>query len=90
MESSQKDYYLRERIKAIKEELGDGQGADVEKLKEEFSKDRYPENIKAKANEEIRRLDMTSTASGEYGMIRTYLDWLISIPWTEKVSMKLI
>lgn len=84
VESSQKDYYLRERIKAIKEELGDGQGADVEKLKEEFSKDRYPENIKAKANEEIRRLDMTSTASGEYGMIRTYLDWLISIPWTEK------
>ena len=50
VESSQKDYYLRERIKAIKEELGDGQGADVEKLKEEFSKDRYPENIKAKAN----------------------------------------
>lgn len=84
VESSQKDYYLRERIKAIKEELGDGQGADVEKLKEEFSIDRYPENIKAKANEEIRRLDMTSTASGEYGMIRTYLDWLISIPWTEK------
>lgn len=84
VESSQKDYYLRERIKAIKEELGDGQGADVEKLKEEFSKDRYPENIKTKANEEIRRLDMTSTASGEYGMIRTYLDWLISIPWTEK------
>lgn len=84
VESSQKDYYLRERIKAIKEELGDGQGADVEKLKEEFSKDRYPENIKAKANEEIRRLDMTSTASGEYGVIRTYLDWLISIPWTEK------
>lgn len=84
VESSQKDYYLRERIKAIKEELGDGQGADVEKLKEEFSKDRYPENIKAKANEEIRRLDMTSTASSEYGMIRTYLDWLISIPWTEK------
>lgn len=84
VESSQKDYYLRERIKAIKEELGDGQGADVEKLKEEFSKDRYPENIKAKANEEIRRLDMTSTASGEYGMIRTYLDWLISVPWTEK------
>mgnify|MGYP004628658343 FL=1 len=84
VESSQKDYYLRERIKAIKEELGDGQGADVEKLKEEFSKDRYPENIKVKANEEIRRLDMTSTASGEYGMIRTYLDWLISIPWTEK------
>ena len=84
VESSQKDYYLRERIKAIEEELGDGQGADVEKLKEEFSKDRYPENIKAKANEEIRRLDMTSTASGEYGMIRTYLDWLISIPWTEK------
>lgn len=84
VESSQKDYYLRERIKAIKEELGDGQGADVEKLKEEFSKDRYPENIKAKANEEIKRLDMTSTASGEYGMIRTYLDWLISIPWTEK------
>ncbi len=84
VESSQKDYYLRERIKAIKEELGDGQGAGVEKLKEEFSKDRYPENIKAKANEEIRRLDMTSTASGEYGMIRTYLDWLISIPWTEK------
>lgn len=84
VESSQKDYYLRERIKAIKEELGDGQGADVEKLKEEFSKERYPENIKAKANEEIRRLDMTSTASGEYGMIRTYLDWLASLPWNEK------
>lgn len=84
VESSQKDYYLRERIKAIKEELGDGQGADIENLKEEFKKDRYPENIKKKAEEEIKRLDMTSTASGEYGVIRTYLDWLISIPWNEK------
>ncbi len=86
VESSQKDYYLRERIKAIKEELGDGQGSDIEKLKEEFSKDKYPQYIKDKANEEIKRLDVMSTASGEYGVIRTYLDWLINIPWTEKTE----
>ncbi len=84
VESSQKDYYLRERIKAIKEELGDGQGSDIENLKAEFEKDKYPQNIKDKANEEIKRLDMMSTASGEYGVIRTYLDWLMSIPWTNK------
>ncbi len=84
VESSQKDYYLRERIKAIKEELGDGQGSDIENLKAEFSKDKYPQNIKDKANEEIKRLDMMSTASGEYGVIRTYLDWLMNIPWSEK------
>ena len=85
IEEGQKDYYLREKLKAIKEELGDlSSASDIDDLKELVEKNPYPENIKAKAKEEFRRYDMMPQGMGESGVIRSYLEWLLNIPWYQK------
>ena len=85
IEDSQKEYYLRERLKAIKEELGDaGSDDDADALKEKFQNNPYPENVKKKAMEEIRRMEMMPSVSAESSVIRNYLDWLEKIPWWQQ------
>ena len=85
IEEGQKDYYLREKLKAIKDELGDTAGAtDIDDLKEMLEKNPYPENVVAKAKEEFRHYEMIPQASGESGVIRSYLEWLLNIPWWQK------
>lgn len=83
MEESQKEYYLREKMRAIKEELGDvpDSDKDIENLRKKINDNPYPENIKAKALEELQRYEMLPSVSSESGVVRTYLDWLINIPW---------
>lgn len=90
IEDSQKEYYLRERLKAIKEELGDvsGEGDDIEQLKNRFESQPYPENIKKKALDEIRRIEMMPAVSAESSVIRNYLDWLEKVPWWQESSDK--
>ena len=85
IEDNQKDFYLREKLKAIKEELGDtGSYSDIDDLIEKVNNNPYPENVKAKAKEEISHYEMLPQATGESGVIRSYLEWLLSIPWFEK------
>ena len=86
IEDSQKEYYLRERLKAIKEELGDvsGDDDDVDALRERFETQPYPEHVKKKAFDEIRRMEMMPPVSSESAVIRTYLDWLEKIPWWQE------
>ena len=85
IEEGQKDYYLREKLKAIKDELGDTAGvSDIDDLKEKLENNPYPENIKAKAREEFRHYEMIPQASGESGVIRSYLEWLLNVPWWQK------
>lgn len=85
IEEGQKDYYLREKLKAIKEELGDTSGAsDIDDLKELLEKNPYPENVLNKAKEEFRRYEMMPQGMGESGVIRSYLEWLLYIPWYQK------
>lgn len=85
IEEGQRDYYLREKLKSIKEELGDvGSGSDIDDLKEKLNSNPYPEHVKAKALEEIKRFEMLPPATGESGVIRTYLEWLLNIPWYQK------
>ncbi|MBR3227281.1 MAG: LON peptidase substrate-binding domain-containing protein, partial [Erysipelotrichaceae bacterium] len=73
IEEGQKDYYLREKLKAIKDELGDTTGvSDIDDLKEKLENNPYPENVKAKAREEFRHYEMIPQASGESGVIRSY------------------
>ena len=85
IEDGQRDYYLREKLKAIKDELGgnDG-GSDIDDLREKVEKEPYPENVKAKAREEFKHYDMLPPTTGETGVIRTYLEWLLNIPWYQK------
>jgi ATP-dependent Lon protease len=86
IEENQREYYLREKLRAIKEELGDVPNStdDMEALRRLVEENPYPENIKTKALEEIQRYEMLPSASGESGVIRTYLDWLLRVPWWQE------
>ena len=86
IEENQREYYLREKLRAIKEELGDVPNStdDMETLRRLVEENPYPANIKAKALEEIQRYEMLPSSSGESGVIRTYLDWLLNVPWWQE------
>lgn len=86
IEENQREYYLREKLRAIKEELGDVPNAsdDMDELRRYVEENPFPKNIKEKALEEIQRYEMLPSASGESGVIRTYLDWLIKVPWWQE------
>ena len=82
MEKSQKEYYLNEQMKAIQKELGDGDdGNDSMELKKKIEASHMPKDVREKALGELRKLKMMGPMSAEAGVIRNYLDWLISLPW---------
>lgn len=83
MDESQKEYVLREKIKAIKEELGDinDKDTDIELLKDKIRKLNCPKKVREKLEYEISRYEMCSSLSPEVGIIRNYIDWLINLPW---------
>ena len=85
LEEEQKEYMLREKIKLIKEELGevDLKEADIEKIKNKMNSLCLPDNIIKRLNEEIDRYSLTSSASPEVTTIRTYIDWLLCLPWNK-------
>ncbi|QDI93046.1 endopeptidase La [Salicibibacter halophilus] len=88
MERTQKEYYLREQMKAIQNELGDkeGKGGEIETLRTQIEEANMPENVEQKAQKELARYERVPTASAENSVIRTYLDWLVSLPWHEKTT----
>lgn len=83
MDESQKEYVLREKIKTIKEELGDinDKDTDIDLLKDKIRKLNCPKKIREKLEYEISRYEMCSSLSPEVGIIRNYIDWLINLPW---------
>lgn len=85
MEDSQREYYLREKLRAIREELGDtsSKDEDSEELKEKIEKLNLPEKVLAKALNELQRYENMPPNSQEAAIIRTYLEWIIAIPWSE-------
>jgi len=85
MDRTQREYYLREQLKAIKKELGemDEHTTEIKELKERIKKAKMPPEALAAAEKELDRLAKIPPASAEYTVARTYLDWLVELPWSE-------
>ncbi len=88
MEKMQREYYLREQLKAIQRELGEGdeQTVEVDEFRKKIAEAGMPDEARKEAERELDRLSKLPTAAAEYGVIRTYLDWLTSIPWSKKTA----
>ncbi|MBE5799205.1 MAG: endopeptidase La, partial [Clostridiales bacterium] len=81
IEQNQKDYFLREQIKAIQTELGDKDATDVEDLRERLEKTPMNDEAKDKASRELERLSRMAPGSPEIGVSRTYIEWMLDLPW---------
>jgi ATP-dependent Lon protease len=83
MEKSQREYFLRSQLKAIQEELGEGdeQQAEIAELRAQIEDASLPEEAEKQARRELDRLAKLPSAAAEYGVIRTYLEWILSLPW---------
>jgi ATP-dependent Lon protease len=91
MEKTQKEYYLREQIKAIQKELGerDERTAEVDEYREKMKEIELPEEVEKKVLKEIDRLEKMPAAAAEAVVIRTYLDWMLELPWSVQTEDRL-
>ena len=83
MEKGQREFFLRQQLKAIQDELGesDPEAAEIAELRSTFEATELPEDVGKVVDRELGRLERLPTAAAEYGVIRTYLDWIASLPW---------
>ncbi len=91
MTQTQREYFLREQLKAIQQELGtlDEVQAEIDEYTEKIKQSGMPEGVEEKALKELGRLEKMPPASAETSVIRTYLDWLVGLPWTKESEEKL-
>ena len=82
MTDAQRQYYLRQQLKAIQQELGEGEGNEITDIRKRIEDATLPESVHASAMREVDRLARMGTASPEYQMLRTYIDWLLDVPWS--------
>jgi ATP-dependent Lon protease len=84
MERAQKEYYLNEKLKAIHKELGRGEKNELDDLKKKIEAAGMPKDVREKAMQELKRLEMMPPMSAESTVSRSYLDWLLAVPWKKK------
>ncbi len=90
MEKTQREYYLNEQMKAIQKELGEGDDGrdEMTELEEKIAKTKLTKEARAKADSELKKLRQMSPMSAESTVVRNYLDWLVSIPWSSRSKVK--
>jgi ATP-dependent Lon protease len=88
MSKTQRDYYLREQLKQIQQELGEGdeRAEELSELKKQIEKAKMPTEVKREADKQLRRLEQMHPESSEASLVRTYLDWLVDLPWSKKTK----
>jgi ATP-dependent Lon protease len=89
MTDAQREYYLRQQLKAIQQELGEGEKTEIEDLRARVAAANPPEAVAKVAEREVGRLERMSPASPEYQMIRTYIDWVLDVPWSATTEDRL-
>ena len=82
MTDAQRQYFLRQQLKAIQDELGEGEKPESQELRKRIQEANLPEHVASVATREIDRLERMTPASPEYQMIRTYIDWILDVPWS--------
>jgi ATP-dependent Lon protease len=82
MTDAQRQYYLRQQLKAIQDELGEGEKTEIQELRDRLIAAKLPEAVANVAQREVDRLERMTPASPEYQMIRTYIDWVLDVPWS--------
>jgi ATP-dependent Lon protease len=82
MTDAQRQYFLRQQLKAIQDELGEGEKPEAQEIRKRLADAKLPEDVAAIVRREIERLERMTPASPEYQMIRTYIDWVLDVPWS--------
>jgi ATP-dependent Lon protease len=88
-EKQQREYFLRKQMESIRKELGEDEGSVVEEYRTKIEEAGMPDEVREQAERELGRLEKMGEASGEASMIRTYLDWLIAVPWSKRSEERL-
>ena len=88
-ENQQREYFLRKQMESIRKELGDDEGSVVEDYRRQIDEADMPDAVREQAEKELARLERTGEQSGESSMIRSYLDWLIAVPWSKRSEERL-
>src|SRR5690606_3292791 len=84
LDERQREFLLREQLKTIKKQLGEDQeSAEIEELRKKIAEAKMPPEAEEQANKELKRLENMPEAAAEHSMVRTYLDWLVSLPWSK-------
>jgi ATP-dependent Lon protease len=88
MSKTQRDYFLREQLKQIQQELGEGdeRTEEINELKKHLDKAKMPAEVKREAEKQLKRLEQMHPESSEASLVRTYLDWLVELPWSKKTK----
>jgi ATP-dependent Lon protease len=84
VQKQQREYVLRKQMESIRKELGEDEGSVVDEYRKKIEEAGMPDDVRAQADRELRRLETMGDSSGEASMIRTYLDWLTSVPWSKR------
>jgi ATP-dependent Lon protease len=88
-QKQQREYFLRKQLESIRKELGEDEGSVVEEYRQKIADSEMPDDVREQAERELGRLERMGDASGEAGMIRTYLDWLLAVPWGKRSEERL-